>query len=397
MALRVGFALTRSTSWLGGLQYYRNLFAALRAHGEDRIEPVLFVGRRYDPELLRSFGELETHRSPLLDRLSPAWTVRGIERKLMRRDGRLERLLERHDVAALSHSNPLGRGASLPAMCWIPDFQHMRLPELFDPDELSRRDNTFHGFCDLADRIIVSSRDAQQDLEGFDSRGAAKSRVLRFVAQPPPMEGQPSLAELKRLHGIEEPFFHVPNQFWKHKNHHRVVEALRVLKDRGRFVRVVATGATEDFRHPGHYEWLLDLSRERGVDDRFISLGAVPFPHVAALMRASIALVNPSLFEGWSTTVEEAKSSGKRVVLSSIPVHVEQDPAGGVYFDPDDSDALADALWGLWTGYGSPQREDEDGQLAEEARRAFPERQAEFARTFEEIAREAVADHRSAR
>ena len=386
MPLRVAFALTQSTSWLGGLQYYRNLFAALRAHGDGRIEPVLFVGRKYDDDLLRSFGPIENHRSPIFDRLSPAWTVRGVQRKLIRRDRPLERLLEQHGAAILSHANPLGRNASLPAMCWIPDFQHTRLPELFDADELARRDQTFHTFSELADRVIVSSHDAQNDLAAFDARGAAKSRVLQFVAQPVPFENQPPLSDLEAAYGIEAPFFHLPNQFWKHKNHRTVIDALRVLKDSGRFVRVIATGATEDFRHPGHYEWLLGYAREQGVEDRFVSLGAVPFPHVAALMRESIALVNPSLFEGWSTTVEEAKSSGKRMVLSSIPVHQEQDPPGGVYFPPEDPGALADALWQVWEGHDA----DADARLAEEAREAFPGRQEAFARTFERIAREAV-------
>ena len=388
MPLRVAFALTQSTSWLGGLQYYRNLFAALRAHGGDRIEPVLFVGHKYDDDLLRSFGPIESHRSPLFDRLSPAWVARGVQRKLAGRDRPLERLLRKHDAALLSHANPLGRGASLPAMCWIPDFQHTRLPDLFDADELARRDQTFRTFIEHADRVIVSSHDAQRDLEAFDARGAEKSRVLQFVAQPVPFENQPPLSELEAAYGIEAPFFHLPNQFWKHKNHRTVIDALRVLKDRGRFVRVIATGATEDFRHPGHYERLLDQAREQGVDDRFVSLGAVPFPHVAALMRESIALVNPSLFEGWSTTVEEAKSSGKRMLLSSIPVHQEQDPPGGVYFPPEDAGALADALWQAWDDHDP----DADKRLEDEARQAFPGRQEAFARTFERIAREAVAE-----
>ena len=390
LALRVAFALTQATAWLGGLQYYRNLFAALRAHGDGRIEPVLFVGRKYDDDLLRSFGDVESHRTPLLDRLSPAWTWRGAQRALIRHDGPLERLLHKHGASVLSHANPLGRRASLPAMCWIPDFQHTRLPELFDADELARRDKTFHTFSELADRVIVSSHDAQNDLRNFDARGAEKSRVLQFVAQPVPFENQPPLSDLKSAYGIEAPFFHLPNQFWKHKNHRTVIDALRVLKERDQFVRVVATGATEDFRHPGHYEWLLSYAREQGVDDRFISLGAVPFPHVAALMRESIALVNPSLFEGWSTTVEESKSSGKRMVLSSIPVHIEQDPPGGVYFPPEDAEALADALWQVWDRRDA----EADQRLEEQAREAFPGRQEAFARRFEEIAHEAADAYR---
>ena len=56
------------------------------------------------------------------------------------------------------------------------------------------------------------------------------------------------------------------------------------------------------------------------------------------------ALINPSRFEGWSTTVEEAKSFGVPMILSDIDVHREQ--TGGVarYFGTDDPEALANHL-----------------------------------------------------
>lgn len=44
------------------------------------------------------------------------------------------------------------------------------------------------------------------------------------------------------------------------------------------------------------------------------------------LMKHAIAIINPSLFEGGSTTVEEAKSLLKVIILSGIPVHREQNP-----------------------------------------------------------------------
>ena len=59
-------------------------------------------------------------------------------------------------------------------------------------------------------------------------------------------------------------------------------------------------------------------------------------------------MINPSLFEGWSTSVEEAKSLDKRILLSNIPVHREQAPARGIYFDPQDAADLAFKLKQVW-------------------------------------------------
>ena len=61
--------------------------------------------------------------------------------------------------------------------------------------------------------------------------------------------------------------------------------------------------------------------------------------HVYALMRTSMALINPSRFKGWSTTVEEAKSFGVPLILSDIDVHREQTDGTARYFGIDDPDA----------------------------------------------------------
>lgn len=55
-------------------------------------------------------------------------------------------------------------------------------------------------------------------------------------------------------------------------------------------------------------------------------------------------MVQPSLFEGWSTVVEDARALGKTIVLSDIDVHLEQDPPHGHTFRAGDPADLARAL-----------------------------------------------------
>jgi glycosyltransferase involved in cell wall biosynthesis len=61
-------------------------------------------------------------------------------------------------------------------------------------------------------------------------------------------------------------------------------------------------------------------------------------------MQVSVALLNPSCLEGWSTTVEEARSLGVPLVLSDLDVHREQAGDDATYFDRTSATALADAL-----------------------------------------------------
>ena len=59
--------------------------------------------------------------------------------------------------------------------------------------------------------------------------------------------------------------------------------------------------------------------------------------HLFQIMRRSLAVLQPSLFEGWSTTLEEARSIGKRTIVSDIAVHREQDLHTAMYFRPRDA------------------------------------------------------------
>ena len=73
----------------------------------------------------------------------------------------------------------------------------------------------------------------------------------------------------------------------------------------------------------------------------------IPLDQVYGLLRMSTALINPSSLEGWSTTVEEAKSFGVPMILSDIDVHREQTGGAARYFGINDPEALADHLSGV--------------------------------------------------
>ena len=107
---------------------------------------------------------------------------------------------------------------------------------------------------------------------------------------------------------------------------------------------VVAVSGGSDAREPGYFDAIMREVSERGLQKNFHYLGMIPLPHVYALLRASAALINPSRFEGWSTTVEEAKSFSVPMILSDLDVHREQAAEAASYFGVDDADALANQL-----------------------------------------------------
>lgn len=381
---RVGFVLAfLDQGWIGGLNYYKSLLNAVHELPDRQIEPVLFVGSKTPEALLKDFPPVERVRLALLSRWTMAWVVRKLIQRLVGRDVLLERQLRKHGVAVLSHSSqPLGRNSDVITMGWIQDFQHRRLPEFFDEAERVFRDWQFREMCTKCDVVLLSSFSAQADLERFMPECLQKSRVLQFVSNVKSMEKPALVHDIREKYQIHGPYFHLPNQFWRHKNHGVVVEALRILKQQGTSVTVVCTGNTDDHRHPEYFGNLMHEVEKHGLLDSFRVLGIVPYADLMAIMKGSVALLNPSLFEGWSTTVEESKLLGKTIVLSNIDVHLEQMPGKGVYFDPHDAGALASLLEQVVSSGIDDEPPSEQDILA--GRRSFAER-------YQRIVLEAIA------
>lgn len=380
--VRVGFIINYDFDiWLGGFNYYKTLIETIMDLPDRKIEPVILTGKQNYQRVSKAFPNNEVIASVFMDPWTPAWVIRNTIKRLLRKDLLLARFFSEHQVHILSHAGFAVSHTGLPFLCWIPDFQHRHLPQFFSRHEIQDRDRKYMQLCQISTGVILSSRDALKTLVEFCPQAAKKSFVLNFVPKPDEGFEQISLNALQDKYHISFPYFHLPNQFWAHKNHRLVIEALRILKQAGKIVYVVATGNTVDDRQPDFYDALMEKVKGYGLSENFKSLGIVPFKEMMALMWHSVAVINPSLFEGWSTTVEEAKSMGKKVILSDIPVHREQNPERGVFVKPDHPAQLAAALEAALRDFDV----EAEKQYAEKAKRELPERRTAFGKCYQEI------------
>jgi glycosyltransferase involved in cell wall biosynthesis len=256
---------------------------------------------------------------------------------------------------------------------WVPDFQHVGLAHLFSDEELQRRDASIHRLAEKANLIMLSSKSAQNDFAAFAPAAVSKTRVIPFPSLLAflPFPEEPVEASRERYH-LPEKFALVANQFWSHKNHMLVVEAVAQLKRRGIIVPVVMTGMTADHRDPSgkHMSNLLQAIARNGLTGQVIILGMVPFSDLINLMRSAAVIIQPSRFEGWSTVVQDAKAIGRPLLCSDISVHLEQAPESLGFFSCDDPDQLADLLAESWSNL-SPGPSPACESRALETERAF--------------------------
>ena len=342
--LRVAFINIPRRVWAGGYNYRNNLFVSLNRYCPGEILPVVFAGLGDDAADLAAIAQIpdvEVVQSPAFDRrrsgLAAALAL-GMDRAAV-----AEFRASRIDVVFES-ARFFGWRLPFPAIAWFPDFQHRRLPHFFSPVVRWRRELGFRAQIASGRTILLSSESALHDFRKFYPGSTSNVSVVRFATWPAANSLSADPSAVIAQYNLPSRYFYLPNQFWRHKNHQVAVNALAILKRRGLDVVVAASGSKDDPREPNYFSDLMKDVVRLGLEEHFRYLGMIPLAHVYALLRSSTALINPSRIEGWSTTVEEAKSFGVPMILSDIDVHREQ--TGGVarYFGADDAEALANHL-----------------------------------------------------
>ena len=170
--------------------------------------------------------------------------------------------------------------------------------------------------------------------------GVDRERLLALPLVPGPFVSEVGLADdfsVTEKYGLTPGYFFYPAQFWSHKNHIRILEALVLLRDRNiRFNVVFVGGNTGNRRH-------IDRQIEaKGLTTQVKILGLVPAEDMRKLYEASHALVMPTYFGPTNIPPIEAWMLGKPVIYSA---HLkEQVGSAALLVDPDDAGELADAM-----------------------------------------------------
>ena len=369
--------------WLGGYNYLLNLFRVLRRYGTGQVQPVLFLGEDFPESELAPFATIgyDIVRSAAFDRRSQHRSLASA--LITGKDRQAEHIFQTHDIDVVFEvANFFGWRFAFPAVAWIPDFQHRHLSYMFSKNAYWRRELGLRAQVKAGRTIMLSSEDARKSCEQFYPSSCGRTHVVRFAVQLDEAILALDQEEVRARHGLPESYIYLPNQFWKHKNHRIVIEALALFQNSR--VVVASTGHGVDPRHPALYEELRSLVNHKGLQEQFRFIGMVPYLEVIALMRGATAVLNPSLLEGWSTTVEEARALGVPLILSDIAVHREQMGNAAQYFHPDSPEELA-ALLRQQVSASRPNK-----VYREAAAAASTERVYDFARNLEAVFAQAI-------
>jgi glycosyltransferase involved in cell wall biosynthesis len=199
--------------------------------------------------------------------------------------------------------------------------------ERFFRDHLVAAVATLTDSEDLADKIALRY-------------GVDRDRLLPMPFSPAPFVDQDSPAKdqaVFELYGLERGYFFYPAQFWAHKNHIRILQALALLNEQATRLNVVLAGGNQ-----GNLMRIEHFLRNRGLDQQVRLLGFVPAEHMPSLYRGCRAVLMPTYFGPTNLPPLEAWIYGVPLVYSHFFARQVGDAA--LLIDPDDASDLASAM-----------------------------------------------------
>lgn len=352
--LRIGILFNVSRNWLGGVYYIINLIKSLDHLDEsDKPELVVFYSR----ELKDFTNQLQYSRltlvpwsfeTPFMGYLK-SWVKQKncfsndlvIEYKL---DGIFPEWNQPVKISK-AYDKPIK------SVSWFADLQHKYYPEFFSKKQWLMREFRLKMMLRNTGDLVVSSKAAENDFKKFyDLKKDLRIHVLNFVSIIDDFDFKNKSTLRSEYKLPDEEYYIVSNQFHKHKNHEVVLKAMSELKRDNQPIHVAITGKMPSDDHSPYIQNLHQIIEENDLADFVHFLGVIPRQDQLGLMKYSRAVLQPSLFEGWSTVIEDAKSLQVPVIASDLEVNIEQLGEKGTYFDPHNEKALAETLREFKTG-----------------------------------------------
>jgi len=229
-------------------------------------------------------------------------------------------------------------------------------------------------FLQAAGAVIAVSQHTKRDAMDFYGIDEAKIHVIyegvssRF--RPAPVQ---AMARVRQTYKLPEQFILSLGTIEPRKNLSSLLEAYRVLRNRGSESGLVIVG-----KKGWLYEGFFRRLRELGLENEVLFTGFVPDADLPAICSAAELFVFPSLYEGFGLPVLEAMACGAAVITSNVSSLPEVAGDAALLVDPASVKELTEAMAAVL----------EDEELRISLRAKGPRQAARF--SWEMAARETI-------
>lgn len=251
----------------------------------------------------------------------------------------------------LSNEIPAGiQNTNIKSIVSIHDLIFERYPKQYKAIDNAIYRKKFSNACKHADKVIAISEQTKQDIIQYYGTPSDKIAVC-YQSCSPIFEQQVSDAEKQRIrqkYKLPENYFLSVGSVIERKNLLTICKALSVLKSELNIPLVVIGTGGEYMQQVKAYvaanglaNDVIFLSEQEGTKDDADFKSAKDFP---AIYQSALAMIYPSIYEGFGIPILEAMWSGTPVITSNISCMPETGGDAVYYIDPFSTDDMIKAM-----------------------------------------------------
>lgn len=267
-------------------------------------------------------------------RLSGLWRVWG-----MTKDIKTDNIDVFH---GMSNELPLNIADSgVKSIVTIHDVIFKHYPQYYNWIDRKICDYMLRRACVNADHVIAVSQYTKQEIIRYYGIDGEKISVAyqgcdtAYAQEIAPEK----LVEVKERYNLPDKFLLYVGSIEERKNLQLAVKALRLLDER---IKLVAVGKSTPYIDT--IKRYIKYSGKEGLADDVMFMHNVPFADLPSFYRLATAFVYPSRIEGFGIPLLEAITSGVPAIGCTGSCLEEAGGPGSIYVDPDDKEAMAQAI-----------------------------------------------------
>ncbi|WP_111859190.1 glycosyltransferase family 4 protein [Acinetobacter sp. CFCC 10889] len=220
------------------------------------------------------------------------------------------------------------------------DLCHRDMPEFPEVNyyrEFELRENLYTLVSKKAVAILTDSKLGKDNL--IRRYGVDSERIFNISFAPSINAKESNFINIKEKYNIESNYIYYPAQFWAHKNHVYIIDAIVKLKNKGILLAAVFSGSDK-----GNLEYILGYAKKLDVEHLIHYIGFAPNEEIYYLYKQSLALVMPSYFGPTNIPPLEAFVIGTPVIYSDLDGLREQVEGAALLCDLKNSSHLVEHL-----------------------------------------------------
>ena len=337
----IGYDGKRAFQNKTGLGNYSRSLVSIVASYFAQYRYILFAPKQtslFDISTVANFSTI-TPKKPFYKKFPSLWRRAGMVKDIVDAGVNI--------YHGLSNELPLGiEKTPVKTVVTIHDLIFERFAETYKFDERYVHRWKIKRACKVADAVIAISKQTRDDLVNLYKIAAEKificyqscNPVFEIIAQPE------EKALIKKRYQLPDRYFLFVSSITPRKNLEAICQAMILLKDELQIPLVIIGDGKKE------KEKVKQSMHQNGLQDRLLFLNELavskekPFETGAdfpAIYQQALALIYPSVFEGFGLPVLEALWSGLPVICSNTSSLPEVAGDAALYFAPQDYALLA--------------------------------------------------------